>query len=58
MEFSEARQIMRETFERDEDLRRVYRDNIAMRLHDHHGITDYDKRNAAAEDLIDLIWFS
>jgi len=52
-----ARKIMREAFDADPDFKLGYIANIAMLLHDHYGITDYDKRNAAAEDILKLIFY-
>lgn len=57
-DFSKARSTIRQCFERDEDFRRTYRDNIAMLLFDRYGIRDHSTRNAAAEDIIDLIFSS
>ena len=52
-----ARKTMRDAFDKDPDFKMGYIANIAMRLHDHHGITNYDKRNAAAEDILELIFY-
>ena len=30
--------------------------NVAMLLHDRYGITDYETRNRAAEDVLDLLF--
>ena len=56
MSIQEAREIIRQAFEDDPDFRRGYQDNIAMLLHDRHGITEYDARNKAANDIIKLIF--
>jgi len=52
-----ARETMRNAFDADPDFKMVYIANIAMLLHDHYGITDYDKRNVAAEDILKLIFY-
>ena len=52
-----ARQEMRYAFERDSDFKRAYIDNIAMLLHDRHGMTDPAMRNQAAEDILKLIFW-
>jgi hypothetical protein len=54
--FGHARKVMIEAFQNDEDLWRAYRDNIAMTLHDRHGITAKDKRDHAAADIMKLIF--
>lgn len=54
---AKARQTMRDAFEKDEGLKIAYISNIAMLLHDQHGITNYDKRNQAAEDILKLIFY-
>ncbi len=54
--FGHARKIMIEAFQNDDDLWRAYRDNIAMTLHDRHGITAKDKRDHAAADIMKLIF--
>ena len=56
MKFKRARKVMRNTLTRDEDLRFGYQSNIAMLLHDRHGITGHDERNAAAQDILDLVF--
>jgi len=53
-----ARKTMKDAFDADPDFKMGYIANIAMLLHDHYGITDYDKRNAAAEDILKLIFYS
>lgn len=52
-----ARKIFRDAFNKDSDFKMSYRANIAMLLHDHHGITNYDKRNRVAEDILNLIFY-
>ena len=56
-EIEKARETMRDAFEKDPDFKMGYVANIAMLLHDRHGITNYDKRNAAAEDILELIFY-
>ncbi len=56
--FRGARRKMARDLKNETDLRDVYRSNIAMFLHDHYGITDYEKRNAAAEGIIKLVFES
>jgi len=51
-----AREIFKDHFEKDEDFRRVYKDNIAMLLHDRYGITNYKTRNEAADDIMRVIF--
>jgi hypothetical protein len=51
-----ARRTMSEALRNDESLRRSYVDNIAMMLHESHGIVDYDQRNKAANDVLNLIF--
>ena len=53
-----AREQMCKAFKTDEDFRRSYVDNIAMLLHDRYGIIDYEKRNKAANDIMELIFCS
>ena len=50
-----ARYIMREAL-KDEGLKLAYVSNIAMLLHDRYGITNYEERNQAAEDVLDLMF--
>jgi len=51
-----ARKIMRDALKKDENFKQVYVSNVAMLLHDRHGIKAFDKRNNAAEEIIDLIF--
>ena len=55
-EIEKARATFRDAFREDPDFRRVYRDNIAMLLHDRHGITGFVERTAAADDIISLVF--
>lgn len=55
-EIQQARKVMKEAFASDPDFRRTYQDNIAMLLYDRHGITGYTARNAAADDIIALVF--
>lgn len=50
-----ARMTMREAL-KDEGLRWGYVSNIAMLLHDRYNITDYDTRNQAAEEILELLF--
>ncbi len=52
----QARRTIRDAFASDPDFRMTYQANIAMLLHDHHGITEYGARNAAASDIIALVF--
>lgn len=59
-EIERARKVMRDAFEVDQEsggLKDGYISNIAMLLHDNYGITNYDKRNQAAEDILKLIFY-
>ena len=51
-----ARKTMRDAFKKDEGFRQGYVANIAMLLHDRHGIIAYDKRNKAADEILELIF--
>lgn len=54
--FQQARELMgREIFE-DQDLLIGYQSNVAMHLHDHYGITDYETRNKAALEILEIIF--
>ncbi len=53
-----ARELMKKAFEADPYFKEAYISNIAMLLHDFHGITDYEKRNAAARDILHLVFWS
>ena len=55
-EIKKARKIMRDAFKRDPDFRYGYQSNVAMLLHDQYGIIEHDKRNAAADDILKLIF--
>ena len=55
-QFVEARQIMADAFKKDADLYYGYLANVAMLLHDKYGITDHEKRNQAADDILSLIF--
>ncbi len=57
-EIAKARKVMRDAFEKDDGFKEAYIANIAMLLHDRHGITNYEKSNAAAEDILKLIFYS
>jgi len=51
-----ARQIFKDHFEKDDNFREVYVANIAMLLHDRYGITDFEERNKAANDIMAVIF--
>jgi len=51
-----ARKMMKQELEKDEELRFAYQSNIAMLLHDRYGITNFDKRNKAANDILKLVF--
>ena len=57
MNIKEARKTIREAFEKDPDFKESYVANIAMLLHDHYGITDFETRNQAGEDIVKLIFY-
>ena len=57
-EFAKARKTMAKHLMNDEGLYLGYQANIAMLLHDHHGIANIDKRNKAADDILRLIFNS
>jgi len=52
-----ARKTMRKAFEKDGSLLVGYVSNIAMLLHDKYGMTNYEKRNRAAKDILRLIFW-
>lgn len=54
---AEAVKTMQDVFNKDEDFKMGYIANIAMLLHDRYGITNYEKRNQAAEDILKLIFY-
>ena len=51
-----AREVMRKALEQNAGLKLGYVSNVAMLLHDRYGITDYEQRNQAAEDILKLIF--
>lgn len=53
----EAREVMRNAFDKDADFKDSYVSNVAMLLHDNYGVTDYKIRNAAARDIIKRIFY-
>ena len=54
--FQKARRTMAKKLRDDEGLRLAYVANVAMLLHDRYGITDYEPRNKAANDILTLIF--
>jgi hypothetical protein len=55
-DFAKAREIMGKAIAEDDSLRLTYESNVAMRLHDQHGITGFRERNLAAADVLSLIF--
>lgn len=55
---ADARKTIAKAFEADPDFRDGYVANVAMLLHDRYGITDYDTRNKAGDDIVRLIFES
>jgi len=62
-----ARKTMRDAFDADSDFKMSYIANIAMLLYDRlekegimlpNEIANYEKRNAVAEDILKLIFYS
>jgi hypothetical protein len=59
-EIVKARKVMKDAFEADSQpggFKDGYISNIAMLLHDHYGITNFETRNKAAEDILKLIFY-
>lgn len=54
--FAEARYIMSEFFNTDDDLYNSYQANIAMFLADRCNITNHNQRNKLAKELMSLLW--
>lgn len=50
------RKAYEQAFKSDPSFRQAYVDNVAMLLHDRHGITDYEARNRAADEIIRLVF--
>ena len=57
-QIQKARKIFRDAFDKDPDFKQGYVANIAMLLHDQYGLTDFGERNAAAEDILKLVFYS
>jgi len=55
-EIIQAREIFKKAFEEDDNFRNVYVANIAMLLHDKYGLINYKDRNAAANDIMAVIF--
>lgn len=51
-----ARETIAYALAGDDDLRIGYQANVAMLLHDRYGITDYETRNKAANDILNKIF--
>ena len=58
MTIKQARKTMAKAFKNDPDFRDSYVANVAMLLHDRYGITDYETRNAAGDDIVKLVFES
>jgi len=62
MTVADARKTIADAFAADGSGPGSFRDgyvsNVAMLLHDRYGITDYETRNKAADDIIHLIFES
>lgn len=56
--FVMSRRVMRAEFRADPDLRFGYVSNIAMLLHDQHGVSDVSRANAMADDVMRLVFES
>lgn len=56
-ELEKARKTIRDAFEADEHFKYGYVSNVAMLLHDRYGITDHKKRNDAAKEILELIFY-
>ena len=55
MKFSEIREKMKNSIQNDEGLQIGYISNIAMLLNDYYDIKDYETRNRAAKDILQLV---
>lgn len=56
MTVQKARQTIKKALIKDEDLMICYVSNIAMLLSDRYGITDFDERNDAAKEILNLLF--
>lgn len=52
-----AREIMKKAFEADPDFKEVYISNIAMLLSDRCCVQDPKQRNAAAKDILHMVFW-
>ena len=57
-EIKKARETMRKAFDEDPEFKETYIANIAMLLYDNYWVTNYDERNRAAKDILELIFYS
>lgn len=55
-EICQARYVMRKAFDQDPMFLNGYIANVAMLMYDKCGITDVDKRNELAKDVLKLIF--
>ena len=51
-----ARKIFKKSFEKDDGFRMSYRANIAVLLYDRYDITERDKRDKIADDIMKVIF--
>jgi DNA-directed RNA polymerase subunit F len=51
-----AKEVIKQELEKDEELRLTYQSNIAMLLHDRFDLTNFEERNEAANDILKLIF--
>ncbi len=58
MTIKQARETIAKAFVADPNFREAYVSNVAMLLHDHYGITNYEMRNKAGDDIIRLVFES
>lgn len=56
-EIEDARNTMREAFEKDPNFYLTYQSNVAMLLYDRYGIKDVGKRNSAADEILKLVFW-
>ncbi len=54
--FAQSRQRMSQAFRDDRGLYQAYHANIAMLVHDRHGVTDHTARNKLASEVMGLLF--